>query len=289
MEKYDSYQLHLCGRLIEVSIFTSINDYKSTLEVCKRAIAFFEKKDFVASVPLQIFYYQKFICHVQLREFDEARLAADDCLKHLEEGKFNWFKVYELYFLMHTHNGAYSTARSILNRIMSHPAFPGLPDNIQETWKISEAYLHFLELAGKLEAQGTEAEKASNFRLSKFLNEMQVFSKDKQGMNIPIILVELLLGIANQRYDEIIDRVEAIDKYRTRYMREEEVLRSKHFLKMILQIPRNAFCRAAAEAKAQEDHQALLALPIEMANQAFEIEIVPYEKLWEYTLGMLCQ
>jgi hypothetical protein len=289
LEQYDSYQLHLCGRLIEASIHTSVNDYQGTLEVCRRAIDFFEKKDFTASVPLQIFHYQKFICHVQLRQFDEARQEAAECLKYLEEGKFNWFKVYELSFLLHTHDGGYTEARDLLNKIMAHPTFSTLPDNVQETWKISEAYLHFLELAGKLPPQSGKAAKTSSFRLSKFLNEMQVFSKDKQGMNIAIILIELLLGIANQSYDELIDRVEAIDKYRTRYMRDEETQRSNFFLKMLLQIPKNAFRRAAAETKAQDDFQALLALPIEMANQTFEIEIIPYEKLWKYTLELIEQ
>jgi hypothetical protein len=287
LEQYDSYQLHLCGRLIEASIHTSVNDYQGTLVVCQRAIDFFEKKAFIASVPLQIFHYQKFICHVQLRQFDEARQEAAKCLKYLEEGKFNWFKVYELSFLLHTHDGAYAEARDILNNIMAHPAFSSLPENVQETWKISEAYLHFLELAGKLPPQSAKEAKASNFRLAKFLNEMQVFTKDKQGMNIPIILIELLLGIANQRHDELIDRVEAIDKYRTRYMRDAETQRSNFFLKMLLQIPKNAFRRADVEAKAQEDYQNLLALPIEMANQTFEIEIIPYERLWGYALELL--
>ncbi len=287
LEQYGSYQLHLCGRLIEVSIFTAVNDYRSTLSVCDRAIAFFEKKDFTAGVPLQVFHYQKFICHVQLREFDNARMAAEQCLKYLEEGKFNWFKLYELYFLLYTHSGEYEKARQILNRIMSHANFPELPANVQETWKISEAYLYFLECAGKLGPQSKDAEQASSFRLSKFLNEMQVFSKDKQGMNIPILILELLLGIASGKYDELIDRVEAIDKYRARYMREGDIARSNYFLKMLLQIPKNAYRRAAVEAKAAEDYNALSAMPIEMANQTFEIEIIPYGKLWEYVLSLL--
>ncbi|HQU58490.1 MAG: hypothetical protein KDD02_06520 [Phaeodactylibacter sp.] len=287
MEQYNSYHLHLCGRLIEVSIFTAVNDYRNTLQVCDQAIAFFEKKGFVASVPLQVFHYQKFICHIQLREFDQARLAAEDCLKYLEEGKFNWFKLYELYFLLYTHNEQYLKAREILNKIIAHPNFPELPGNVQETWKISEAYLYFLETAGKLSPPSNEAEHASSFRLSKFLNEMEVFSKDKQGMNIPILIIELLLGIATQKYDELIDRVEAMDKYRTRYLRDEEIIRSNYFLKMLLQIPKNAFRRADAMSKAEEDYMALAAIPIEMANQTFEIEIIPYEKLWEYILEIL--
>lgn len=287
LEKYDSYQLHLCGRLIEVSIHTSINDYEKTLDVCDRAIAFFEKKSFVARVPLQVFLYQKFICHVQLRQFEKAKKAAQDCLPYLEEGSFNWFKVYELYFLLYAHSGQYEQANEILTMAMGHPSFEGLPGNVQETWKISEAYLYFLECAGHLAAPDKEKQNGRSFRLSKFLNEMEVFSKDKHGMNIAILIIEILLGIAQERYDELIDRVEAVEKYRNRYLREEGVERANHFLRMLLQIPKNAFRREEAGAKAREDQLALQALPIEMANQTYEIEVIPYEKLWEITLEIL--
>lgn len=285
--QYDSYQLHLCGRLIEASIYTSVNEYEETLDVCNRAIAFFEKKDFIARVPLQVFLYQKFVCHVQLRQFEEAMAAAEACLPYLEEGAFNWFKVYELYFMLYTHSGQYEQAEDILARIMAHPRFGDLPENVQETWKISEAYLYFLGCTGHLPAKEAEEEEGRRFRLSRFLNEMQVFSKDKQGMNIAIVIIEILMGIAQGKYDELIDRVEAVDKYRSRYLKEEEVVRANHFLRMLLQIPKNAFRREEAVAKAQEDRLALEAIPIEMANQTHEIEIIPYEKLWEIVLEIL--
>lgn len=92
MDTYDSYQLHLCGRLIEVSIHTSVNEYEETIGVCDRAIAFFEKKSFTPRIPLQVFLYQKFICHVQLRQFEAAKAAAKACLPYLEEGAFNWLR-----------------------------------------------------------------------------------------------------------------------------------------------------------------------------------------------------
>lgn len=282
LQRYDSYQLHLCGRLIEVSIYTSVNDYEGTLDVCDRAIAFFEDKKYVASVPLQVFWYQKCICHAQLRQFEQMRASVEKCLQYLEEGKFNWFKVYELLFLFYSHNEEYEKAQAIMEKVTAHPNYLELPDNIRETWKISEGYLAFLERAGQLKKR-----KAEPFRMARFRNEMQVFTRDKRGMNVPILILELLHGIAGERYDELIDRVEAIDKYRTRYLKEEELARSNYFLKMLLQAPRNAYRRAEVEAKAAADYEDLQAIPIEMANQAFEIEIVPYEKLWTYLLEML--
>ena len=284
LEKFDSHQLHFYTRLIEVAIYTSVNDYVNTLKVCTEAIAFFEQKEFTANTALNVFQYEKLICYLQLRQFDEAITTADLCLNYLEEGTFNWFKLYELYFLVYMHSACYACAAEKLKTALEHPAFNKLPENIQETWKIFEAYIFFLETIGLLENNGTEGPQHKNFRMTKFLNEMRVFSKDKQGMNIPILMLEILMAIGKKQYSELIDRLEAIDKYRRRYLNGTEIERTNLFLKMLLQLPKNGFQKDLIVTKTQDYLKALDVLPIEIANQAHEIEIIPYEKLWQIVL-----
>lgn len=287
LEKFDSHQLHFYGRLIEVAIYTSVNDYVNTLKVCAEAIAFFEAKEFSASTALNIFHYEKLICNLQLRQFDEAIATADLCLKHLEEGTFNWFKLYELYFLVHMHSAGYAFAVDKLRVAMEHPVFPNLPENIQETWKIFEAYTYFLEMIGHLAHSDQEGHQHKIFRMNKFLNEMQVFSKDKQGMNVPILILEILMAVVKKQHSELIDRLEAIDKYRRRYLNSPDMERTNLFLKMLLQLPKSGFQKAPILHKTQGCFKDLEAIPIEMANQAHEIEIIPYEKLWQIVLDLL--
>lgn len=287
LEKFDSHQLHFYGRLIEVAIYTSVNDYVQTLKVCEETIAFFEHKDFTANTALNIFHYEKLICYLQLRRFKEATSTAELCLAHLEEGTFNWFKLYELYFLVHMHSGCYACAVDKLKRIMEHPVFVKLPENIQETWKIFDAYTYFLEMIGLLAHGDQEGHQHKGFRMTKFLNEMQVFSKDKQGMNIPILVLEILMAVAKKQYSELIDRLEAIDKYRRRYLNGADTERTNLFLKMLLQLPKSGFQKEVIIHKTQHYISELEAIPIEMANQAHEIEILPYEVLWQIVLDQL--
>jgi hypothetical protein len=56
---------------------------------------------------------------------------------------------------------------------------------------------------------------------------------------------------------------------------------------MLLLLPRCAFDRTKIIAKSQKELKSLIETPIELANQVYEIEIIPYEKLWEYTLEVL--
>jgi hypothetical protein len=284
LEKYDTYQLHLCGRLIEVSQYTGVNDYEQSLDVCNRAIDFFEAKSFKTDVPLQIFYYQKLICQLQLRHFDEAFATAEKCETFLQEGAFNWFKIQETYFLLYMHNKEYEKAYASFQLVINHPKFEGLPENIKETWIISEGYLYFLY---QLEILKGEEIRLRPFRLDRFMKEIQLFTRDKQGMNIPVLILEFIFHVIEKNNDYLIDRVEALDKYRKRYLKEEQVQRSALFLKMLLQLPKNAFDVDEATAKAEADFQALQAVPIEIANQAYEIEIIPYEKLWDMIINWM--
>ena len=284
MEKYDTYQLHLCGRLIEVSQFTGVNDYWQALDVCERAIDFFNAKSFSANVPLQIFNYQKLICELQLRLFNEASSTVKVCESLLESGSFNWFKLQEIYFLLYMHLKEFGKAYQHFELVLNHTNFDNLPKNIKETWIIAEGYLFFLNKRGLLKGENVVLRP---YRLNRFLQEIELFTRDKKGMNIPILILEFVFHILDKDYDYLIDRVEAIDKYRKRYLKDEEVRRSACFLKMLLQLPKNAFDLKAAQEKAAKDLEQLNNIPIEVANQAYEIEIIPYEYLWSLVVDMI--
>jgi hypothetical protein len=149
-------------------------------------------------------------------------------------------------------------------------------------WKIYEAYTHFLTRIRRADRLP-----APKFKMARFLNEIPVFSKDRRGMNIPVLIVQILSDIVEKRYDSILDRVEAIEKYTARYLKKDEHFRSNCFLKMLVQIPEAAFHREGAARKAERYRTQLRQMPMEIANQSHEIEIIPYEDLWEMILDSL--
>ena len=53
------------------------------------------------------------------------------------------------------------------------------------------------------------------------------------------------------------------------------------------QIPNANFHKVAVQRKAQKYYDKLMANPLEIAKQTYEIEIIPYEDLWEFALDSL--
>ncbi|MCC6461832.1 MAG: hypothetical protein IT260_15260 [Saprospiraceae bacterium] len=280
----DSFRLHLSGRLLQLMVYSSRNDYQTMADLCEQALAFFQQKPYESHLPQQAFYYQLVVSCVQLRDFGRGQAIVRQHQHIYEEGSFNWFKIQELYFLLALHTQHYDDAFDTCALALGHAQLEQQPETIRETWRIYEAYSNVL-----VRTRRADRLPARKFKPARFLNETPVFSKDKRGMNIPILVVQILFDILDQRYDACIDRVEAIGKYASRYITKDEHFRSNCFLKMLLQIPEAGFHREAAVRKAEKYLEQLRTMPIELANQPYEIEIIPYEELWEMVLLQLSQ
>lgn len=286
MAECSSFKLHLFGRLVEMMIYNGENDYVNTARLCEDAIRFFDQKEFDSGLPLQVFYYNLIVCYLQLREFEKGQSVINRCSYYFEEGSFNWFKLQELFFLLAMHSGRYEEAYWLYEKVVNYPRFEEKAIQITEMWKIYQAYLYFLIKIGKI-PPGIVSAKISRFKIARFLNEIPLFSKDKRGMNISILIVQILHSLADKNYDQTADRIEGIEKYCSRYLRDNDTYRSNCFIKMLLQIPLASFHREAVARKTERYFKMLSDVPLEAARQAHEVEIIPYETLWEITVAAL--
>lgn len=280
----NAFKLQLLGRLIEMTIYTAVNDYARTAQLCEQAITFFLQKPYDSGLPLQVFYYQLVVCYVQLREHEKGQALMDAYGHVFEEGSFNWFKMQELLFLLAMHTAHYTKGQQLCQQILKHPKLNIQPANIQEMWKIYEAFSYLTERMG---LTMPEAKPGAKFRLNKFLNEIPTYSRDKRGMNIPVLIIQILYLLLEQEYDKVIDRIEAIEKYCNRYLKRSETFRSNVFIKMLIQIPQASFHKEAVIRKTEKLLALLKSKPLEIANQTHEIEIIPYEDLWNMVLDNL--
>jgi len=281
-----SFKLHLFGRMVHLLIYNSVNDYVNTAKLCEEAIAFFDKKDYDSGLPLQVFYYNLIVCYLQLGEFDKGQKAIERCEYFFEEGSFNWFKLQELFFLLAVRTGHWEEAYHLYEKVTNYARFSEKQVQIVEMWRIFQAYVFYLIKIGKI-PESVLSERSKKFKMSKFINEISLFSKDKRGMNISVLIVQILYAIAEKDYEKSSDRIEGIEKYCSRYLKDDATFRSNCFIKMLLQIPKSGFHREASSRNAERYFKQLKTVPLDAANQAHEIEIIPYEMIWDMALESL--
>lgn len=276
-----SSYFHMLYFYIQVIINMSMNNYEDTVKVCDEAIDYFDSKPYLYKTALNIFLHNKLACHTQLKQYEKGILLEKKTLANLQAGTYNWYRDRELFFILSMHTQNYQAAYEKFIMAISHRRFRFLNPIIKEMWKIYEAYLHLLFSLGKL-VPAKDDTRFNNFRLGKFLNSVPIFSKDKRGINIPILIIQISFMIIKKDYDRAIDRIEAIEKYCFRYIKKKDNYRSNVFIKMLLLLPKSGFHKSGVERKSQELLDQLKSSPLEIARQIHEIEIIPYEDLWEF-------
>jgi hypothetical protein len=161
-----------------------------------------------------------------------------------------------------------------------------MTDSFKEPWYLKEAFIHFLIRVGRIDVEKSNASKLRPFRLGRFMNEVTVFSKDKRGLNITINIIQLLFLILDERYDDVLDKLNSLKQYNFRYLKRPEYIRQSSFIKMLLKIPDGDYRASKIREKADRYYQLLLDNPSDYSEQALSLETIPYEQLWEELLSV---
>ena len=287
INKIFSNRFLMIAYLVFLFRYEITHDYKNVIKICDEALAQFEKKGNSRPISKFLFLSRKVNFLIQMKNYGEAEVNIIKALKLAPEGKINWLTMHEKYMRMCIHSKNYQKAFNNFIEITSDKGFELTYKNIMETWKIYEAYLSFFIKIGKIKPSVKENDFNKKFKISKFLNDVPTYSSDKRGLNIPILIIQLLFLLQQKKYGKVIDKVEALNAYCYRYLKRDDTFRSNCFIKMLLVLPKGNFNRIGVERKSKALVEKLKSVPLEVARQSVDIEIVPYEDLWEIVLDML--
>ncbi|MDX1913532.1 MAG: hypothetical protein SFV22_18705, partial [Saprospiraceae bacterium] len=148
IERCDSFKVQLFGRLIQIFVHSSINDYGTTARLCEEAVEFFDKKDYDSGFALQIFYYNLITCYLRLRELEKGQVIINRCQHFVDPKSFNWLKLQELSFLLAMHTTHYDAAAAVLEKVINNPNLENQSTQVTEIWRIYHAYMHFVIKVG---------------------------------------------------------------------------------------------------------------------------------------------
>lgn len=256
-------------------------DYDSTIRVCNKAISILKNKRYVSNAYFRSFFFQIIVSSTHLQNYQVALDAIKGCNEFVDRksGDHSWFKLQRLSMMLYFHTQQYQEACHCIEEALNHKKFHKLPEAEREVWLIGQAYVAFLVDCKKIVSDNPIY---VQFKVGKFLNSLPVFSQDKSGLNIPILVVQVLLQLVKKEYGKIELSIESLEVYGSRYLRtDNNNFRSHCFIKMIAQLVKGHFHQAAVKRKAQKYLARLHQVPLKSANQAHEIEFIPYEILWE--------
>jgi hypothetical protein len=283
----NSYYFNLTTYNFFVLYYMSKKNYKRIIDVCEEALEKFENMAFKSNTAIFVYKNKLAINYLQFGRLEEAEKLFKQNLKILEGGTLNWFITYNYYFLLACSSEDYQKAYKILQTVYVNPKFKNLYDSQKQLWYVKESYIHFLILLGKIDPKASDQKSLRPFRLNRFLNDVPIYSKDKRGINISILIIQLILMIQNNNLGDIVQRIDSLNQYCYRYLRNDETFRSNCFIKMLIKVPDAAYHPLRVKRYTEKYYNKLKNSNMEISEQSGEIEIIPYEILWELVLEML--
>lgn len=282
----DSHNFNINGYLTGVNLYMSINDYKMTSQICQQAIKYFENRHYNHRVAKLIFLYQYVVCTMQLARYEEGKIAIEKCYQLVKNGEHDWFRTLENHLLLCLYTSEFDKAWELFQTAKKSKGFKHLLPTVKERWVLHEAYIYFLLEIKKIEISSNPSKK---FRVSKFLNSVPpAYSQDKRGLNIPILIIQVLFLWNHNKFDDAYQRIEALLKYNSRHLKKEDgTYRTECFIKMLEIAAKNGFQPNETRKRVEKYAQLLNEAEIVIANQSAEIEYIPYHILWKFGLEIL--
>jgi hypothetical protein len=287
-ENNQSFNLDLNYFRLRIMAHQISSQYREVISIAEDAESFLRAhKDIVDKIRFGEFAYYKMSAYLYLGEYENGKHLANKSLGYYPEGSLNWMLFLEQYFLLCMHTGNYDRASEVYRKVTEHPRFEIMPQVRKEKWKIFHAFLLYM-MRGSIPSDDEQL--ARNFRVWKFMNEVPIFSKDKRGLNIAILVLQVLFLLDRGDFDGIIQRAEALKVYASRYLKKDENFRSNCFLKMVLLMEKKDFNYERTIKIAEKYFSKLKNSRFDYARGSLStLEIIPYEHLWQTILDKLRQ
>lgn len=272
---------HNINRFIYIIIicrYMAVHDYENINKYCDEALSSFPKDHPMIRSLSIVFLFHKTTVLIPLGKLKEAKKIARNALELVPKGKFNWHMLLLKRIVVCLHAGDYQEAYQLYK---AHQKKKCPYPIISEYWSIIKGYLHFL-----IEVQLIKPYDHEKFYLGKFMNEVPVYSKDKAGNNINILLIQILIQIKRGQYVKVMDRITALQAYARVYTRSEECKRVNLFIKMIIKMEAARFRKKEIEKEVVQFLNRLKKIPLRM-GQNLAIEIIPYQVLCQEILNTL--
>ncbi len=284
----DTSRFYYYTYTIGIIKYFAINDCQSVLQLIDVSLPLLEsRKNTNRSMILSI-VLQKLACLTQLRIFENnpGEKLMNYCVSLATDGHINKIDTFRTYFYYLSYQHKYQQALYLFNQAVSCFEFSQVAGFSKDSWLLFGGYLHLLAAIGKLDPNQVEGI-VGPYRYGRLVNEIKVVDKDREGMNIPLLLLPILYNLANGNTQEHIRSKEALEKYRQRYLDNEINHRSATFVNMLLALDKKTDNPVDAGKRIKKGLAALSQEQPQVIGQSFAIEIIPYEDLWAMLMEKL--
>ncbi len=260
-------------------------DYRKVVATCWEAIERLKEKEQTRRAYISVFLLQIPINAIRFDDFQQSRRAILEYIRLSDEGSMAWFSILRVYYYVCLQSEQYQEAVRVNNQVFNHKNFKRQPQEMKERFYLLRIYLNWLVKAGVAD---TGSLVIDAFRFTRFYNDIVTFSQDRQGVNIPKLIIRILWYITVDELNTAWRFIENLDRYHSRHLRNAASLRrTYYFVRIVLQIEKASFNSAVFVRQTEKLYETLRSHTRPSEQQSFEVEIIPYERLYSQIVALL--
>ncbi len=266
--------------------YEMLQDFESMIEVCSRAEKYIEDNPlYYQDEKLETFQLMKMSGYLHLRDYKNGRANAEKCLQSFPEGSDTWFEFMEYYLILAMHTDNYIQALAIYNKATENPRFRKMKGHIVEKWKIFNIYINYI-LDTKDESAVIASQQRRNFKLNKFLSDPILYPKDQRIFTVLMVIAQILFLLEKKNVNMLVDHIERLKSYANRQLKKEENFRAIQFIRLLQQLKKADF-KIENLSNVEKYYRRLIENPFYYRGLISEVEVIPFEKLWNIILERL--
>jgi hypothetical protein len=222
--------------------------------------------------------YMKVYAYLRTKQYEAGLQHAEAYLVSFNESDWHWFPFMENYLLLALHHKNYDLAQHLMTNVWLNPYRHKISPLAQERWTLYRTYLHFLLPPQKADHK---------FDFNQMVSELPHYRKDKAGLNVAILVLQFLYFLKKNDLDALLYRVDALNEYMGKHLQSSFSDRTRTLFKLFRALTSNYHLRPnQLRRRCQYLSDKLASLPTE-GDAYTEIEIIPYEHIWELCLQWL--
>lgn len=225
-------------------------------------------------------------CSVIVRDYQQAKVFAEEGMLNQTVGDSTWFSHLSIQCLLAFHTQKWDEAIRLFRWVVEQPNFSKEPHQV-EIWSIFEGYLRFFA-DGELTLPESTTVHGKTFQLHRLLEEIDVVRKDKTGLNVSVLIFQVLHRLRGRQFDLLESRVKALNNYLSQHLRKDKsgrFSRTDSLFKLFQIMVNSGYSLDTVRERSKNGHEYLKNnwQPDTTSGRQIE-EIVPYEHIWDRVL-----
>jgi hypothetical protein len=192
----------------------------------------------------------------------------------------------EYYLLLAFHTGNFINALAIFNRAVKHSKFKKLKMETKEKWRVFEVYLNYFIEMETDQIKVLRAQSKRTFKIDRFLNDPILYPKEHRPFSIHLVIAQFLYLLDKNSFPLATEKVQRLRIYATKQLNKVDHHRTIMFIRLLQQLAKANY-QVAELGRTNKYYEGLVQRPFFYRGLLHELEIVPYETLWNHILKRL--